>query len=159
MLHNPHIKTAATLALALATIGPTAASARPIDGNPAGSASIQAPSQPTGVPPILAAAKRSQRAALQQAHQQERLAYLARHEQNGAQYSRAEMNAYAHATPIGIPSTVVHVVSHDGGFDWGDAGIGAAGGLALSMLGVGGALVISSQRRVSRHNIPAAPTS
>jgi hypothetical protein len=159
MLHNPHIKTAATLAVALATIGPAAASARPIDGNPAGSASIQAPSQPTGVPPILAAAKRSQRAALQQAHQQERLAYLARHEQNGAQYSSAEMNAYAHATPIGIPNTVVHVVSHDGRFDWGDAGIGAAGGLGLALVVLGGASAISQQRQTRQSKRSAAITS
>lgn len=32
------------------------------------------------------------------------------------------------------------------GFDWADAGIGAAGGLALAMLGVGGGLAISHQR-------------
>jgi hypothetical protein len=45
------------------------------------------------------------------------------------------------------------------GFDWGDAGIGAAGGLALSMVGIGGALVISSQRRTRHPNSPPAPTS
>jgi hypothetical protein len=44
------------------------------------------------------------------------------------------------------------------GFDWGDAGIGAAGGLALAMLGLGGALAVSSQRR-ARHPNPTAPTS
>jgi hypothetical protein len=32
------------------------------------------------------------------------------------------------------------------GFDWGDAGIGAAGGLVLAMLGLGGGLVISHRR-------------
>jgi hypothetical protein len=100
MLPNRQIKTAAALALALATIGPAAASARPIDGNP-----------------LHTTTTRSQ------------------------------------TTPI------VRVIAPQNGFDWGDAGIGAAGGLALSMLGLGGALVISSQRRASRHNIPAAPTS
>jgi len=39
--------------------------------------------------------------------------------------------------------TIVYVNS---GFDWGDAGIGAAGGLALAMLGVGGGLAISQRR-------------
>jgi hypothetical protein len=152
---------------------------------PSGSASVQAESQPagtpmstgpgsdvtsingydfarvppTGVPPILAAAKRSQRAALQQAQQQRRLAYLAHHEPNSAQYSSAEMNAYAHHIPIGIPSTVVHVVSHDGGFDWGDAGIGAAGGLGLALVGVGGAFAISQQRQTRRSKGSAAITS
>ena len=32
------------------------------------------------------------------------------------------------------------------GFDWGDAGIGAAGGLALTLLGVGAALTVSGHR-------------
>ena len=57
------------------------------------------------------------------------------------------------ATPI------VRVIAPQTGFDWADAGIGAAGGLALSMLGIGGALVISSQRRTHRPTSPPAPTS
>ena len=32
------------------------------------------------------------------------------------------------------------------GFDWGDAGIGAAGGVALSIVGLGGALAILARR-------------
>jgi hypothetical protein len=42
--------------------------------------------------------------------------------------------------------TIVRVTTPDGGFDWRDAGIGAAGGFALSMIGVGGALVVSARR-------------
>jgi hypothetical protein len=42
--------------------------------------------------------------------------------------------------------TIVHLTAPTSGFDWGDAGIGAAGGLAIAMLGVGGGLVISHQR-------------
>jgi hypothetical protein len=42
--------------------------------------------------------------------------------------------------------TIVRVTAPGRGFDWGDAGIGAAGGFALSMIGLGGALVISGQR-------------
>jgi hypothetical protein len=45
-----------------------------------------------------------------------------------------------------------------GGFDWGDAGIGAAGGFGLSMLAIGGGLVIT-QRRDRRTSGPAAVTS
>ena len=41
---------------------------------------------------------------------------------------------------------VVRVIAANGGFDWGDAGIGAAGGFALSMLGLGGALAVSQRR-------------
>jgi hypothetical protein len=70
--------------------------------------------------------------------------------------------AAATARPVGpdptgasftIPQTpVVRITAPASGFDWGDAGIGAAGGLALAMLGVGGGLVISHQRpRRTRH--------
>jgi hypothetical protein len=56
------------------------------------------------------------------------------------------------ATPI------VRVITANGGFDWGDAGIGAAGGFALSMLGLGGALTVS-QRRSHRPGRPTALSS
>jgi hypothetical protein len=47
------------------------------------------------------------------------------------------------------PPAVVHVTADANGFDWGDAGIGAAGGLTISMVGLGGGLVVS-QRRARR---------
>jgi hypothetical protein len=55
------------------------------------------------------------------------------------------------------PATIVRVTTPRG-FDWGDAGIGAAGavGLALSALGV--ALAVS-QRRARRSEEPTAVTS
>ncbi|MBV8943507.1 MAG: hypothetical protein JO321_09780 [Solirubrobacterales bacterium] len=43
------------------------------------------------------------------------------------------------------------------GFEWGDAGIGAAGGLAISVLGIGGALVLS-ERRTRKTGTSAAVT-
>ena len=46
---------------------------------------------------------------------------------------------------------VVRIQVPQSGFDWGDAGIGAAGAVALAMLGVGGALVISQRPRRTRH--------
>jgi hypothetical protein len=42
--------------------------------------------------------------------------------------------------------TIVRITSPDGRFDWGDAGIGAVGGFAVSMIAVGGALVASARR-------------
>ena len=45
---------------------------------------------------------------------------------------------------------VVRIQVPASGFDWGDAGIGAAGGFALSMIGLGGALAVS-QRRTRRN--------
>ena len=43
-------------------------------------------------------------------------------------------------------ATVVRVDEHSG-FDWADAGIGAAGGIALSALGAGVALLVTERRR------------
>ena len=58
-----------------------------------------------------------------------------------------------------IPQTpVVRITTPASGFDWGDAGIGAAGGLALAMLGVGGGLVISHQRPRRTHPTTGPPT-
>jgi hypothetical protein len=48
------------------------------------------------------------------------------------------------ARRAGAP-TIVRITTPDGGFDWRDAGIGAAGGFALSMIGIGGALVASGR--------------
>jgi len=73
--------------------------------------------------------------------------------------------AAATAKPIGITpfgekysspptTTIVRVTPPAGGFDWGDAGIGAAGGLALTLIGVGGALAVSGRRTP-----PAAPAN
>jgi hypothetical protein len=54
------------------------------------------------------------------------------------------------ATPpsvtAGVSPTIVRVTAPSGGFDWGDAGIGAAGGFALSMIAIGGALAVSQRR-------------
>jgi hypothetical protein len=59
--------------------------------------------------------------------------------------------------PSPVSPTIVRVVAPSGGFDWGDAGIGAAGGFALSMIVAGGALV-ASQRRDRRTHGSAALT-
>jgi hypothetical protein len=63
-----------------------------------------------------------------------------------------------YGSPTAVPATGVHVIAPNGGFDWGDAGIGAAGGFALTLLCVGGALAVS-QRRGRRSSRSAAVTS
>jgi hypothetical protein len=40
-------------------------------------------------------------------------------------------------------TTIVRVIAPTTGFDWGDAAIGAAGGLALSLVAVGATLTVS----------------
>jgi hypothetical protein len=51
--------------------------------------------------------------------------------------SQAPVNAVPPSAPAATPSE---------GFDWGDAGIGAAGGLVISVVGIGGALALSQRR-------------
>ena len=61
-------------------------------------------------------------------------------------YSRPDKEMIPVATPGSATRAVVRIQTPPNGFDWGDAGIGAAGGLALAMIGVGGALVVSQRR-------------
>jgi hypothetical protein len=49
--------------------------------------------------------------------------------------------------PVQIPTPTVLVSEPSSGFDWGDAGIGAAGMLALLSLTAGSALLVSARRR------------
>jgi hypothetical protein len=49
--------------------------------------------------------------------------------------------------PVQIPAPVVEVRGPSGGFDWGDAGIGAAGMLALFSIAAGSALLLMGRRR------------
>jgi hypothetical protein len=73
--------------------------------------------------------------------------------------ARYELNPPpAKTTQSAQPAVQVVRVSAPGSFDWGDAGIGAAAGFGLSMLAVGGGLVIT-QRRGSSPSGPAAATS
>ena len=46
------------------------------------------------------------------------------------------------------PPAVVPVVTHNGGFHWGDAGIGAGGMLAVTLIGLGGAVTLTRRRRI-----------
>ena len=53
----------------------------------------------------------------------------------------------------GPAPTIVRVTPRADGFDWGDAGIGAAGGLALSAIALGVGLAVSEHRaRRTRHS-------
>ena len=61
----------------------------------------------------------------------------------GLVYSRQDKSLLAPSDP---PPAVVRISSPGSGFDWSDAGIGAAGGFALSMIAIGGALVASQHR-------------
>ena len=50
------------------------------------------------------------------------------------------------AEPFRDPTGSDRACRPPGGFDWGDAGIGAAGGIALAMVGLGGTVAVSQRR-------------
>jgi hypothetical protein len=58
--------------------------------------------------------------------------------------------AAAPSVTAGTLPTIGRVTAPSRGFDWGDAGIGAAGGFALSMIAIGGPLAVSQHRTRSR---------
>ncbi len=66
-----------------------------------------------------------------------------------------ELNANGSYVPTPPRTTVVVATAHDSGFDWGDAGIGAAGGLGLAIAGLGGALAVSHRRTRPTRDNPA----
>jgi hypothetical protein len=57
----------------------------------------------------------------------------------------------AHNTAA-IPPAAVRVVTQSAGFHWGDAGIGAGGMLALTVIALGGALTLSRRRSHRIHD-------
>ena len=60
--------------------------------------------------------------------------------------AQLELNPRRATTSSPQPVVEIVRVSAPGGFDWGDAGIGAAGALGLSMLAIGGGLVLAARR-------------
>jgi hypothetical protein len=66
-----------------------------------------------------------------------------------------EQAATGATTPTEV--RVVRVTSEsEAGFDWGDAGIGAGAALAITMIGLGGALAVSSRRHRERSDAAVA---
>jgi hypothetical protein len=77
------------------------------------------------------------------------------HQSPASVYSRPDKSMIPVATPGSAPQAVVRIQTPPSGFDWGDAGIGAAGGLALAMIGVGGALAVSQRGRRRGTTLPS----
>ena len=76
---------------------------------------------------------------------------------NGSEVPARSIGVAGQITVPATQPTIVRVSESNDGFDWGDAGIGAGGAFALSIIGLGGALVVS-QRRGPRTR-DTAPTS
>ena len=100
---------------------------------------------PGALPPILRRAQASELAALH--HSQAREADALSYSVPTARYSTAELNGSAKAVhPVAVSAPKVGTPSD--GFDWGDAGIGAGGMLAVTLLGFGGAVTLTHRRRI-----------
>jgi hypothetical protein len=158
MTTTRRITTTTAILLSLAAAGAQAASARPADFPPASHHSpasvysrpdktlipLVAPvagSSSTSMAPILPRITAPQLAAIEQSERQA-AAYTP---PKGSSHSDAETNAYARLATDHITSAVV-AATPPNTFDWGDAGIGAAAGFILAMLGLGAALVIGERR-------------
>ena len=96
-------------------------------------------------PPTLQSAKASQMPAV---HRAENAASHASAYQpaQSARYSTAGLNGYVNS-PTSAGPAVVHVTTHSNPFDWGDAAVGAAGGLVISLLIIGGGVVVTQRRQ------------
>ena len=125
MSTHPRTTLAALVALALVATA-TPASARPIDLNGQGSF------LPAGKPVPAAVYSRPDKSMI-------------------ALSSPSSADIAAKAT---VPQAAVRIQTPQTGFDWGDAGIGAAGGIGITMLAAGGGLLAVRMRR--DHLDPAA---
>ena len=136
------IGTTAMLILSLAAAGAPAASARPIDGYTAnltnGQSSTSVRSNPDEQ--TLTRATPSGTSAPVYSRQDKSIV------------PSTAQSTTARIAQASAPPRVVRLEVPASGFDWGDAGIGAAAGLALSMIVLGGALAMSQNctRRARR---------
>jgi len=130
------------LAIVVGALAAPAASARPIDqvgpaSLPASSPSPSAPARPE----VLANPDNQELAGDSSA-----TSTLP----HGVQYS--SMDVGKRSTP---PSDLAPIASNPG-FNWGDAGIGAGAGFALTMIGLGGVLILSNRRHRAEQPAPTA---
>jgi hypothetical protein len=140
MTTTHRISTTAALILSLAAAGAPAASAMPVRADPASAATGQSSTavrpKPDAQTVTGATANRT----------------------SAAVYSRQDKSMVPAISPSTTaprttkcsgPPLLVRLQAPGNGFDWGDAGIGAAGGVALSLIALGGALAVSQRR--TRH--------
>jgi hypothetical protein len=92
------------------------------------------------IPPILGKSQAAEQAAIDRLKAQDHTAKLPVH----AAYSAAALNGSGH--PVSAQAPKSPSANPDTGFDWGDAAIGAAAGLTLTLLVGGGTLMLSRRR-------------
>ena len=94
------------------------------------------------IPPILGKTQAAEQAAidrLKAQHYTDKLPVP-------AAYSAAALNGYGSPHPVRVQAPKAASANPDNSFDWGDAAIGAAAGLSLTLLVGGGAMLLSRRR-------------
>jgi hypothetical protein len=145
--------------LGIVALAPAAASARPFEPIPTVHVSPPAPLRShTAIPPILGKTEAQEHAAIERLKAQR---YTESLPVNPA-YLGAMYRGYGprgHATGPTSVHTQSPSTRPDTGFDWGDAAIGAAAGLALTLLVAGGAMTVSRRRSPRRGSANVATTA
>jgi hypothetical protein len=77
----------------------------------------------------------------------------------GGSHAKAVVPPGARATDSPRAGATVVRVSERDAFDWADAGIGVAGGVALSILGTGLVLLVSDRRRQASSRSSTRPST
>ena len=156
--------TVAAICLAIVALAPTAA-ARPafdspsVSVNPSTGYTLQDKSvsqttvvrsnpdqqvarQAVPIPPILGKTQAAEQAGIARLKAQHYTDKLPVH----AAYSAAALNGHGSPHPVRVQAPKAPTANPGNSFDWGDAAIGAAAGLALTLL-VGGTAIALSRRR------------
>jgi hypothetical protein len=138
---------ALALALALATVAPSVASARYVPDPPPATSQPQAqPAVDLRSPDARDAANSAVRAIQGQGARSRDATNPAVRAINAQGVRVAHELAARDSLTASPPPPLVITVPRPNGFEWGDAGIGAAAGLALTMIALGGALAVSRYR-------------
>ncbi len=159
--------TVVAICLAIVALAPTVASARPVEpiptvhvdpstgfATPQGQSTSQSPAVHPNPDQQVIGAHHAVRPADSQARDgvavggrpssRKRTRYNDSRPTGG--YSTATFNGYGSGHPVSVQAPKSPSANPDNGFDWGDAAIGAAAGLTLTLLVVGGAMLLSRRR-------------
>ena len=94
------------------------------------------------IPPILGKTQAAEQAAIDRLKAQ----YYTDKLPVPAAYAAAALNGYGSGHPVSVQAPKTPSANPDNSFDWGDAAIGAAAGLSLSLLVGAGAMALSRRR-------------
>jgi len=76
--------------------------------------------------------------------------------QQGAKQAGLHPGVFGQSEAASNQATAARVTAPDGGFDWGDAGIGAGGMLVVTLIGAGGLLTVANRRNHRTREEPAS---